>query len=82
MIQHLARRWAVVQSCCKFKIRRRDAVTNAELASAHVNKTAPELVFRLIYRSKSKIAAEKQRGDWNAKDAVNHDQADHRTVEL
>lgn len=59
MIQHLARRWAVVQSCCKFKIRRRDAVTNAELASAHVNKTAPELVFRLIYRSKSKIAAEK-----------------------
>jgi hypothetical protein len=34
-------------------------VTNAELASANVNKTAPELVFRLIYRSKSKIPAEK-----------------------
>jgi Sensors of blue-light using FAD len=34
-------------------------VTNAELASANVKKTAPELVFRLIYRSKSKIAAAK-----------------------
>jgi hypothetical protein len=34
-------------------------VTNAELASTNVNKTAPELVFRLIYRSKSKIPAEK-----------------------
>ena len=34
-------------------------MTNAELASANVNKTAPELVFRLIYRSKSKIPAEK-----------------------
>jgi Sensors of blue-light using FAD len=34
-------------------------VTNAELASANVNKAAPELVFRLIYRSKSKIPAEK-----------------------
>jgi hypothetical protein len=34
-------------------------VTNAELASANVNKSAPELVFRLIYRSKSKIPAER-----------------------
>jgi hypothetical protein len=34
-------------------------VTNAVLASANVTKTAPELVFRLIYRSKSKIPAEK-----------------------
>jgi Sensors of blue-light using FAD len=32
-------------------------VINTELASANVNKTAPELVFRLIYRSKSKIPA-------------------------
>ena len=30
-------------------------MTNAELASAKVNKTATELVFRLIYRSKSNI---------------------------
>lgn len=34
-------------------------MTNAELASANVKKTSPELVFRLIYRSKSKIAAAK-----------------------
>lgn len=34
-------------------------MTNADVASAKVNKTAPESVFRLIYRSKSKIAAEK-----------------------
>jgi Sensors of blue-light using FAD len=34
-------------------------VTNAELASATVNKTSAELVFRLIYRSKSKIPADK-----------------------
>ena len=32
-------------------------MTNAELASAKVNKTVPELVFRLIYRSRSKISA-------------------------
>lgn len=34
-------------------------MTNAELVNANVNKTAPEseLVFRLIYRSKSKISA-------------------------
>lgn len=59
MIQRLVQLWAVVQSYCELKIRGRDAVTNAELASANVNKTAPELVFRLIYRSKSKIPAEK-----------------------
>jgi hypothetical protein len=34
-------------------------VTNAELASATVNKKSTELVFRLIYRSKSKIPAAK-----------------------
>lgn len=34
-------------------------MTNAELASATVNMKSAELVFRLIYRSKSKIAAEK-----------------------
>jgi hypothetical protein len=34
-------------------------VTNAELASATVNKKPTELVFRLIYRSKSKIPAAK-----------------------
>lgn len=30
-------------------------MTNTELASANANKSAPELVFRLIYRSKSRI---------------------------
>ena len=30
-----------------------------DVASAEVKKTAPETVFRLIYRSKSKLAAEK-----------------------
>ncbi len=34
-------------------------MTNAELASATVNKKPAELVFRLIYRSKSKIPAAK-----------------------
>ncbi len=34
-------------------------MTNADVANAKVNKTAPETVFRLIYRSKSKLAAEK-----------------------
>ena len=34
-------------------------MTNADVASAKVNKTAPDSVFRLIYRSKSKLTAEK-----------------------
>jgi hypothetical protein len=49
----------VERNCFELKIFGRDAVTNAELASANVNRTAPELVFRLIYRSKSKIPAVK-----------------------
>lgn len=57
MIPPPALRWVVAQNCCKFKTSGRTAVTNTELASATVNKTAPELVFRLIYRSKSKIPA-------------------------
>lgn len=59
MIQLQAQPWAVVQNYCELKICRRDAVTNAELASANVTTTAPEVVYRLIYRSKSKIPAEK-----------------------
>jgi hypothetical protein len=38
-------------------------VTNTELASANAKKTAPELVFRLIYRSKSKIPTAKLDGE-------------------
>ena len=59
MIRRRAQPWAVVQSYCELKICGRNAVTNAELASANVSTTAPDVVYRLIYRSKSRIPAEK-----------------------
>lgn len=59
MIQPPARPWAAAQNCYELNKYGKDAVTNADVASAKVDKTAPETVCRLIYCNKSKLAAEK-----------------------